>query len=503
MTYRWETSGETSGEPSGSEAGGSVWLEDDQGRFALAASAGLGDIDWQEAQGRLQDIAQLLGASLPGACRHAPIYPEGFAFCPVCGAALERRAASPQPEWWGVTAERTLPKYVAQGLPVTRLPLAAAIERRPLDSVPGPDLVMPAVPNAECVFAAASFGFAAQRLLALAYGRQVLQYWDPVAALWQIMAPEDGAAGLGFDVSDYAWLPAAVPRRGEVALVPTAQGLFRLWINPLNHSYRTEPVFRAALAGAPGRLRQRIACLFLENGRVCLWSARPDGADPQQLDCAGDAVPGAGWSRPLAYDEKLMWLHAQGQLVWRPGAAPRWLPWPQGWTPRLAFGAPAQSRDGRIWQIGHGRQGYCFLELGVEIPQSRACDGARLGFGSFLFRRGHPVLDDPWEAETVEDQSEADTLVVPLLQQFNGVRNQPAGLVLRLDPYTGTAEAALADTAPRTIRLEWIGRRNIVLDQITDFKRLTGALPFVYDNCLWLHHPQGKTIRGWRLAPLS
>jgi hypothetical protein len=63
MAYRWDTPAST-------------WLEDDKGQFTLARSAGLGDIDWQgPARARAADVARLLGASLPGACHCAPIYP--------------------------------------------------------------------------------------------------------------------------------------------------------------------------------------------------------------------------------------------------------------------------------------------------------------------------------------------------------------------------------------------------------------------------------------------
>src|SRR6478672_6984461 len=92
VAYRWETPA-------------SVWLEDEHsGQFELAASEGLGRIDWRaHAQGRVADFAHLLGASLPRACAHSSIYPEGFAFCPECGSPLERLAGQQQGRaaWWG------------------------------------------------------------------------------------------------------------------------------------------------------------------------------------------------------------------------------------------------------------------------------------------------------------------------------------------------------------------------------------------------------------------
>jgi hypothetical protein len=492
MAYRWETPA-------------SVWLEDDRsGQFALLTSEGLGRIDWQaHARGRLPDVARLLGASLPTSCACSAIFPEGFAFCPDCGRPLERlpaRAAN-QPDWWGPHADQFLPRHVPHGLPVTSLPLGESLERRPpAPAVGRPDLTMPAPPNAQCVFAAASYGFPVQRLLALAFGRGVLQYWDPLAGLWHVMAAESPVDDLAFTASDYAWLPALNPRRGEVGVLPCAQGLRRLFINPVNESFRTETVFEAALVAAPGALRDHVACLAREGAHgVRLWSARSDLTEVEELACG--ELPASGWARPFGYDGRLFWLHEQGQLVWRPGAAPRFLPWPARWQPRLAFGGPVQSRDGRLWHIGHDGQSYSFLELLADAPQREPIDGARLGFANLLFRRGHAVLGEPWSGEHVEQQHEDDSLVLPLLRSLND-RGLQGGLVLRFHQYTGRAEDALAERVIARATVEWIGRRDVILDEVARLARPRLCMPFVYDRCLWLHHPDWNRIRGWRLEEL-
>jgi hypothetical protein len=86
------------------------------------------------------------------------------------------------PDWWGAWADQLLPRHVPHGLPVTSLALGDALEERPAAPAVGRcDAVLPVPPNADCVFAAARYGFPEQRLLALAPGRGVLQYWDPLA----------------------------------------------------------------------------------------------------------------------------------------------------------------------------------------------------------------------------------------------------------------------------------------------------------------------------------
>jgi hypothetical protein len=132
-----------------------------------------------------------------------------------------------------------------------------------------------------------------------------------------------------------------------------------------------------------------------------------------------------------------------------------------------------------------------------------AIDGARLGFANFLFRRGHPVLDEPWSNEHVEDPHHDDTLVLPLLRSFNNNRSQPSGLVLRFHKANFRAEEALgtgenARVIPRTT-VEWIGRRNVILDEIARLARPLECVPVVAGGCLWLHHPDWNQMRGWRL----
>jgi hypothetical protein len=493
MAYRWETPA-------------SVWLEDDKhGQFELLATEGLGRIDWQgQAHGRLPDVARLLGASLPTSCDCAPVYPEGFAYCPDCGRPLLKLAGriDPQPDWWGPHADQLLPRHVPHGVPVTSLPLGDSLEERPAAPAVGRfDVAMPVPPNAQCVFAAARYGFPVQRLLALACTRGVLQYWDPLAQLWHVLLPESPADELAFTASAYAWLPAQNPRRGEVGIIPTARGLRRLLINPIGETVRTEAVFDGELVASPGAMRRHIACLFRdEAGGVRLWSARSDVAQFEEHACG--EIPASGWTRPVGYDGRLFWLHEAGQLVWRPGQAPGFLQWPNGWQPRLELGGPTQSRDGRLWHIGHDGQSYSFLELGSENPQREPIDGARLGFANLLFRRGHPVVDEPWSGEHVEEQQEDDSLVLPLLRSFNNNRSQPSGLVLRFHKYTGRAEDALANRVIARTTVEWIGRRNVILDEVARLSRPLECVPFVYDGTLWLHHPDWNQIRGWRLEEL-
>jgi hypothetical protein len=168
----------------------------------------------------------------------------------------------------------------------------------------------------------------------------------------------------------------------------------------------------------------------------------------------------------------------------------------------LQFGGPARSRDGRLWQIGHDGQGYSFRELGVALAQQRELDGARLGFGTLLFRRGHQVKNEPWDVEDVEDQTRNVALVLPLLENVSSTRSQPTGLVLRMERPPAMAEDALGGAVIQRTLIEWVGQRNVILDEAVRLSHPADCQPFVYDQCLWLHHPGWNEIRGWHLKAL-
>ncbi|HZX26897.1 MAG TPA: hypothetical protein VFF16_07510 [Telluria sp.] len=478
MAYRWNT-----------PAAG--WLEDEtSGRFLPEAACAT-----PAMRARAGDIAALLGGVRPRGCACAPVYPDGFAFCPHCGEALERGGAAPR-DWFGAAGDPFLPRHVPQGLSVTSLPLAAALEARAGPA--RPDLTLPAPPNAGSVYLSGHFGYPVPRLLALAPARGVVQYWDPSLCAWQILLGAAADCDLSFSRSAYAWLPAWNPDPGEAGIVPAADGLWRLHVDLVAETWSARRVLAAPLASAPGALAQACACIA-DGGRT-LWTAASDWseAETHPLD-----VPEAGWSRPFAWEGRLAWLHCAGMLSWRPGAAPVWNPWPAGWTPSLGLAGPTPSRDGRQWLLGHDAGGYAFVDLGDPAAAPRHVDGARPGCAGFLFRRGHEVKGDPWEREHVEDQDADAALVLPLLRVWHADRAQAGGLALRLHRYLGRAEEALDGRVIARASFEWIGRTNAVLDEIARLRRPQDCGVFVHDAHLWLHHPDWNVLRGWRVGALA
>ncbi|MEN9867048.1 MAG: hypothetical protein RL748_2638, partial [Pseudomonadota bacterium] len=438
----------------------SVWQENDaSGHFELVSTRGLGPVTLHAS--RLADAAQCLGAALPASCHCSPIYPEEFAFCPTCGKALQSTSTNnannnpanhpTPPAWYGPWADHGLPEHAAKGLGQCGINLNPGAPQQNTR----PNASMPAPPSGRCVFASAHFGFAAPRLLALDYRQNVLQYWDPTAQDWQLLA--GNGTDLTFTASDYYWLRPLDDEPGSVAVLPTAQGLMQLRINPLNLSYRLQPLLQQTLVSAPGRVFNYLACLYQRDGALLLFAQNIDTemssnfpcslpAHSGGIDSASDGVPDpdqaddapeasattdqaappqhsgtplhgeggiewlAGWSRPIAFQGKLIWLHALGQLIWQPGNPPKMLPWPAGWQARnqgASSLAPAmQSRDGRLWMLGQNAQGDSFVEIGSGTPQLEACDGVRLGFANFMFRLGHPLRAEPWESFTVEDEND-------------------------------------------------------------------------------------------------
>ncbi|GIZ51117.1 hypothetical protein [Noviherbaspirillum aridicola] len=489
MAFTWET-------PKG------VWQEDENGSFGLSRSKDFGEIAWSpEATGRAADIAQLIGASVPTQCSCAPIFPDDFAHCPECGKPLRNAAsnAKPAPEWWGPCGDHSLSELAPKGLPITAVNLDSIVRGRTAGQSTGrPDTTMLSPPLAPCVFASSRFGLLADRLIALSFEQNALQYWDPHEKQWLRIAADGDAAGLSFTRSAYYWIRPAVPETGEIALVPTDSGLYRLFLNPVTASYLTRPVWEKPLVSAPAQVQQHTACLYKDSDGVRLWTAKARAPQPQVYPCAGGQLPDNGWSRPITLNGQVIWLHQRGHLVWKPGAEPQWLPWRADWEPRFSFGGATQSRDGRLWLMGQNEQGFTYVQLGVPDGPSTVTDGARLGFGSFVFRLGHQVLEDPWDAGTVEDENDAHALVVPVLLSQSGDRRKRTGLVLRYDHFVGTAAAMLDGREERDAKLQWIGDQIITLDRA----RISTPLElsaFVHEDHLWLHHPDWREMRGWRL----
>lgn len=526
----------------------SVWLEDEaSGRFELVSTRGLGAVPAHVSVARPRELAQCLGAALPLTCQCASVYPEGFSFCPHCGQALQSaanatnssNATNPAASWYGPYSDHNLPEHAAKGLGQTAYNFNTCAPQQNTR----PNANLPAPPSSRCIFASARFGFASARLVALDYRQNVLQYWDPNAQDWQLLAGH--GADLSFTTSEYYWLRPLDNEPGSVAVLPTAQGLMQLQINPLDLSYRLRPLLEQSLVSAPGRVFNYLACLYQHQGQLVLYAKNcetdissdfpciilGDGvSDPDSIpdpdsapapdsklnpDSASDNAPNpawlGGWSRPIAFQGKLMWLHPLGQLIWQPGSAPKIVPWPEGWQARTLGSAslapPMQSRDGRLWLLGQTRQGYVFLELGKESgkelsneagsggPQTEACDGVRLGFANFMFRLGHPLRAEPWESFTVDDENDHQALVWPLLSCYDA--RQRHGLVLRLMNTTKTVDQLLNSRDSHDCKLEWLGQTQIELERLS-LARPWELVCFVHQQTLWLHHPDWPQMRGWR-----
>ncbi len=520
----------------------STWLETDT-EFELQATRGLADSAWAAQAGRVTEVAALLGASLPKSCQCAPIYPEGFEFCPACGAALqccpdpERPiathhqsassataassastpvTASPLDNWLGPYADADLPEHALKGVGLSAVSLAKVLPQ----ATTRPPVTLPAPPAAAGVFISNRAGFAAGRLYALAHSQNVLQYFDPHANDWQILAGHGPDSDLRFTASDYYCLPASEPRAGVLALIPARQGLMWLSVNPVTLRYRCQPVLEAKLVSAPGRVFGHLACLIEQHGQLQLWTGQT-GA--RQLALWQDDEPGAvrdvvsypcpephlsGWSRPLAYQGKLLWLHAAGHLLWQPGHAPQWLAWPARWQWRGAL--PMQGRDGRLWLLGQQSEGpddelgaaqkrYAFIELGSSTPQIEGADGARQGFAQTIFRLGHPLYGEPWGSFSIENETDHHALVWPLLACYAQNRREQGALVLRLPNFSSTLEQFLASRTSVDAKLEWVGEHHLPLD------RMSVARPWeiqvlLHDQHLWLSHPDWPNLRGWPLG---
>jgi hypothetical protein len=263
MAYRWETPA-------------SVWLEDESnGQFELAASEGLGRIDWsRHARGAWPTSptcsAPRCRAACEG-CEHSSIYPEGFSFCPnaaarssawpgassaarLVGPACRPAAAAPRAAWLArhLAAAGRQPRGTSRRARVGRFDAVDAAAAECRVRVRRRRLRLPGT-------APAGAGAGARRAAVLgSAGRSCGMCWCRKRARPSLRFTLPTTAGCR------PWSRA----RGEVGLVPTAQGLYRLWINPINETCRTEPCWPRRWSPRRALMRRQLACLVRGNAGV-------------------------------------------------------------------------------------------------------------------------------------------------------------------------------------------------------------------------------------------
>lgn len=491
--------------------GDEAWSQDPaSGSFRLEEAAG-GEVD----AGRLADIDLALGAHAKvSVCQRAECayYPRAFSFCPNCGERFPP-APTPLPEW--------LPPYGSRahfGLKVTDLELSLA----DTSELPEPEQRLPFPGNGIFEFAVSSFGAARQRLLAI-NRRGGLALWSPQRREW-LRLEADGIALGESTLESWEW-SAAIPdsATGSRGLyLPTDGGPCWVDIDQLRLSYSATRDAGRALGGAAAIGEVMALPALLPDGvhvllRTAARSGTPAGTSSLPV-CATAAFDASGvdaaalrFGVPIVDSDRqrIYWIGNKGQIVldWHgPSIASfraSWLGWPglsENDIVCTQYGPPHRDARGQYWQlcfdddIDPQNKTYRFITVGPN-PQTRAVSQPRLASGALTCHRGRIYRTGPWDDEP--EYLGRECLILPLLE----TASTDAFVAAEID-YRGTPMALFKSNERYLADLRIIGRRNQHVHRV-------GALPqpwetrlFVYEESLFLYHPQHpeRAILGWRLG---
>jgi hypothetical protein len=215
------------------------------------------------------------------------------------------------------------------------------------------------------------------------------------------------------------------------------------------------------------------------------------------------ALPAAieSFAPPIADARQIVWPCEQGQLVVRKGAdgVPEvsWVEWPPSVTPRFEFGCPYLSRSGSFWQIAwdDAAGAFVFVQMGRPQPEVHSTSSPRFCTGSFSYLQGQRIKGDPWLDPEHAYDANSDEVVIPLVESAR----QAAVLGLVVETTTGVT-ALLESKERQRAELQYQADNS---PDIRFFTLLVArpwqARVFVYDQRLWLYHPDLPEADGWDL----
>lgn len=432
-------------------------------------------------------------------------YPPEFHFAPDTGEALAAVPLRESAVWIPPSGAAPVLDPIQQVRESRQLQQAevgirlrpAPIGSGPMHAADNATFAMPLPPPGRYEFCAARFGAQQDVLLAIEPERGDLFAWLPLAQLWQPMAPRaTGPLADGSLVGERWRMELQQQDSVTTMVMPTVAGLASIKADALTLSYSVTYAGTGPALGSP----------IFWSGEV--WA--PVGSSPMSLSLVsqtGKAIPVAlpvaveAFALPVCDARQIVWPCEQGQLVIRQGAggAPEaaWVEWPQGVTPRFEFGSPYLSRAGVFWQIAwdDATGSYVFVQMGRPNPEVHQASSPSFCTGRVSHRHGHRIKGDPWlDPEHVSDSS-SDKVMIPLLES---IRNA-AVLGLMVETTSG-ATALLASNERQRAELQY---QEDSSPPVRFFTMLVAqpwhTRAFVYDQRLWIYHPDMQVAHGWDL----
>lgn len=454
------------------------------------------------------DSSRWVGAGGPSQGRaDAPAFPPEFAFSPDDGATLVAPVPAPTSSWVPPHGAMPMQKASRPGGDSYGLRQTARALRprelvqngrpRPLSPTDDAPHTLGLPPPGRYEFCVGRFGANRDVLVAIEPERGALFAWAPLAQSWLPMEPIDAGPFAEATAGGNDWrMEMAQEGASTVMFLATAAGLGVVRADVLALSYSVAYFGDGAALGAPIRWSGEVwAPVRSRSGGLVLCAA-----SGQTVDC-GATDPVLRFAPPVGDSRQVIWPSEQGQLVLRRSSGGRletsWLRWPRAMVPRPEFGCPYLSRAGSFWQLcwDDAAGSYSFVQMARPSPETHALDSPRFCTGLFSFQRGHWIKTEPWQDEGQAYDANVDEIVVPLLE------STAHGAVLGLMIETTSAASELLESGAR--------QRAVLRYQAEDspdlsFFTLQVARPwstrvFVYDDCLWIYHPDLHEAHGWGL----
>jgi len=474
MSFEWNLDGE-------------YWRQDGQGAFNLVR---WGKITPQQVDVQLDDaIASHVGARR---CLNHGFFPSEFSHCPKCGKPM-REPPRVEGRWWPPRGDNPTPTYPRVFGEVTGpLSLMGWGEEK----IKQHEMSLPA--PGDYRFLVGEFGTLSSAMIALNIREGRLHCLETAgpASRWCELKPESQLLGhwewknwrksLAWGVSWWG--------DGEL-LLPTDEGLMKVWLDLINRCYKTELLAGHPCIGSPSFLGPR---LFVPTTAGLFVKFEDEGKtipinSPSDLKLTDYCHP------PLIEEKRLIWLNNQGQLIVEGnGMAPRYIPWPAEFEPCLNLATAYFAPDGKWWQLGCNRTvgKYFFLQLDGD-NQLIPTDGPRQITGRIC------VYRDRWSDQEIAPWLGIEGWSIP--QKIQGARDSSFHPLL----YSGEEIIGLLRGGrPQDMdRLILLGRRKrrrhpqLELGKviITDEPCLGQFV--VYDRKLYFYYPGWEKLTGWTLQP--
>jgi hypothetical protein len=262
-----------------------------------------------------------------------------------------------------------------------------------------------------------------------------------------------------------------------------------------------------------------IYCLAVKPGLEVIalqLQSRTEGAQVVEIPIAGLSFdPVLEQVRmPIKSRREIYWLSDLGQIVLKMDAQSRLsaglLKWPESVAPLFSFGGAYLNTDGSLWQQcidsssdDEDEYGYCFLELGKQIPDKKRVGTYRLLAGSSCMVKDYRMARcAPWETPpTLKDGIK--NIVVPLLESTEGT----GPLICASARFNGDPSGFFANQSAMLVEyLFWghvAGSPNLSCVFHSDkVETPWNARLFIFQGCLFLYDPDNvsREIPGWKIS---